>query len=346
MKSLSRVAALGALLAPALALAQSNVALYGIIDTYAGHTHAGGKAAVTTIDSGAYQASRLGFRGTEDLGDGLRVNFLLENGFLSDTGAQADGARLFNRQAWVGLAGRYGELRAGRQNAPAFLMLGRLDAFGGATYASFLNNVTAYTPRYDNVIGYQSPSLGGFKAQAYLSLGEQAARRSALNTWLAAAEYENGPLYFGVNTARQNSANGSVSVRSSFAGGNVDYGSGRVYVGFYSGNNLGANAAANVAGKQYRAASISADYRLGAATLGAGCGWADDRSATGNDARQWSLLAAYDLSKRTRFYSTYAHLMNSNGAAFALGAAGPITKDVPPAGRNVDGFQVGVRHAF
>lgn len=329
------------------AQAQSNVTIYGVLDAYLGYTKADGKASMFTVDPGAYQADRVGFRGSEDLGGGLKASFTLENGFLADTGGLADSTRLFNRQAWIGLGSSIGEFRAGRQNTPAFNMLGQMDAFSGATFGSFLNNVSGYAPRYDNMVGWQSVDMGGARLQAHVSLGERAAPRSGLNTYILAAEYKSGPFWLGANTARQNSADTSVHNTSSFVGANYDYGNGKLYAGVFRGNNIGASMATNVAGRYYTAYSLSANYRLnGAITVGAGYGWAKDGTAAGNDAHQFSLIATQDLSKRTMLFSTYAHLANKNTGAFALGAAGPITKNTPAAGGDVDGLQVGVRHLF
>lgn len=346
MKKALAAGAVG-LLCAGSAWAQSNVTIYGVLDTYMGYTNATGKGSVASIDSGGYQASRVGFRGTEDLGGGLRANFQLENGFASDTGAMADSTRLFNRQSWVGLAGSVGEVRVGRQNSPGFLMIARLDAFAGATYASFLNNVSAYTPRYDNTVGYISPVMAGFKVQAYYGFGEQASPKNGLAVYALGLEYEKGPVYLGVSTSQQNSANDNIAIKSTFAGGAYDYGQGKVFLGYYRGNNLGAAAATNVAGAYYSAYSLSANYRLGAqTTLGAGYGWAKDSTGAGRNARQFSLIATYDLSKRTMLYSTYAHLANNNGATFSLSAAAPITKNVPTSGGTVNGIQLGIRHLF
>jgi predicted porin len=341
------ILAAGSLFCASGAMAQSNVTIYGVVDTYVGYTNATGRGSVVSLDSGGYQASRLGFKGTEDLGGGLRANFQMENGFASDTGGMHDSTRLFNRQSWVGLANHLGELRLGRQNSPGFLMIARLDAFAGATYASFLNNVSAYTPRYDNVIGYISPVMRGFKLQAYYGLGEQTTPRNGLATTMLAGEYESGPFYLGLSHSTQNSANDNIAIRSTFAGGAYDYGNGKIFLGYYRGNNLGAAATTNVRGSYYGAYSISANYRLSAqATIGAGYGWAKDSTGAGRDARQISLIGTYDLSKRTMLYTTYAHLTNSNGATFSLAGAAPITKNVPASGGTVNGMQFGIRHLF
>lgn len=346
MKKVLALGAVGVLCAGS-AMAQSNVVVYGVLDTYMGYTNAEGTGNVVTMDSGGYQASRVGFRGFENLGDGLSATWQLENGFASDTGAQHDTTRLFNRQAWVGLGGKWGELRVGRQNSSSFLMIARLDPFAGATYASFLNNVSSYTPRYDNVVGYISPVMSGFKLQAYYSLGERTDTSDGLNTAILAGEYEQGPLYLGVSSSRQKSANGQETTQSTFAGGSYDYGQGRVYLGYYRGNNLGAVPATNVRGSYYSAYSLSANYRLGGGTtIGAGFGWGDDGTSNNRDARQISLIGTHDLSKRTMLYATIAHMVNDDGASFTFSAAAPITKNVPTAGGNVDGVQVGIRHLF
>ena len=240
MKQVIAAGAVG-LLCAGSALAQSSVTVYGVLDTCMAHTDADGKGSATSIDSGGYQASRIGFRGVEDPGGGLRASFQMESGFGSDTGVLHDSARLFNRQAWVGVGGGFGELRFGRQHSPEFLMIARLDPFGGATFASFLNNAAACTPRYDNVIGYISPTMGGFKLQAYYSRSERSETSRGLRVTMLAGEYEQGPLYLGIGSSRQNSANDSVAIQSSFAGGSYDHGQGRVCLGAYRGNNLGAS---------------------------------------------------------------------------------------------------------
>lgn len=327
--------------------AQSNVVIYGVLDTYAGYTNAEGTGNVATVDSGGYQASRIGLRGAEDLGGGVKATYTLEGGIASDTGAMHDSSRLFNRQAWVGLSSGYGELRFGRQNSSSFLMIARLDTFAGATYGSFLNNTSAYTPRYDNVIGYISPVMKGFKLQAYYSLGERSDDSDGLRTMILAGEYERGPLYLGVSSSRQNTANGEASITSTFAGGSYDYGQGRLYAGVYRGNNLGAVAATNIAGAYYTSYSISGNYRLSdRATIGAGYGWGESGTSVARDARQISLIGMLDLSRRTLLYTTYAHMMNKDAANYTFSAAAPITRNVPTAGGTVDGLQFGIRHLF
>ena len=331
------------------AAAQSSVTIYGVADMYVGHTSAGGKGSVTSLDPGGLAASRIGFRGVEDLGGGLKALFTLENGILSDTGGAADATRAFNRQSWVGIGSGWGEFRFGRQNTPAFWMCGQMDAASCATYASLLNNTSGYTPRFDNMLYYMSPDMSGFKAQGGVSLGEQQspANKSGMNAHMLGLEYKGGNFWVGFNHASQNSANNTVKAKATFLGGNWDFGQGKVYAGLHRGNMNGANMATNVQGRDYDAWSLSADWRVsGATTIGILHGRANDKTAFNGDASQTSLIATHALSKRTTIYSTATRLRNENGATFSLGAAGPITRNVPLAGQSVSGFQVGIRHTF
>ena len=115
------------------ASAQSSVTLSGIVDAWVGQTnHKVGVNPPGTgfvVDSGGGQASRWNLRGTEDLGGGLKASFMLDQGFAVDSGTVSTVSTSnigFNRGAYVGLSGDFGELRAGR-------MLGAFDALRGST---------------------------------------------------------------------------------------------------------------------------------------------------------------------------------------------------------------------
>ena len=92
------------LLASVSAQAQSAVTLYGVVDANYSRMK-GGTNTRNGIDSSGLQGSRWGMRGSEDLGNGLKANFVLESGYSTDTGISGQGNRLFGRNAWVGLGG-------------------------------------------------------------------------------------------------------------------------------------------------------------------------------------------------------------------------------------------------
>jgi predicted porin len=114
----------------AVAHAQSSVTIYGIADAAIVGERGGSAGNVTKVTSGAASASRLGFRGTEALGDGLSAFFTLETGAKIDTGEVDAASTIFNRQALVGLKGKFGQVALGRQYTPYHTTLVILDLFG------------------------------------------------------------------------------------------------------------------------------------------------------------------------------------------------------------------------
>lgn len=116
-KKLIALAIAGLVSAPAFA--QSNVTIYGVADAgLAWGEH--GDNDFSGVLSGVLSGSRLGFRGTEDLGNGLKAVFTLEQGFDIGNGAENDSSKAFQRQAFVGLAGGFGAVTLGRQYAPGY----------------------------------------------------------------------------------------------------------------------------------------------------------------------------------------------------------------------------------
>ncbi|MES2945632.1 MAG: porin, partial [Pseudomonadota bacterium] len=125
--------ALAVLAVSGMASAQSTVTLYGLLDTYVGSIKSGGTTQ-TVVNSGGIQTSRFGFKGSEDLGGGLKANFLLEGGINTDTGASR--GNLFGRQSYVGLSGGFGEVKIGQ-------MWTAYDDQVGAAIAAFNANIFA-----------------------------------------------------------------------------------------------------------------------------------------------------------------------------------------------------------
>lgn len=145
-------------LAASTAMAQSSVAVYGIVDTGLAHLNninAAGDSITKMPSLTSSLPSRVGFRGTEDLGGGLQAFFVLENGFAVDTGIQQQGLRLFGRQAQVGVKGAFGTVTLGRQNNMTYISGLKTDVLGPHLFA--IGSIDPYLPnaRSDNAIGYQ-----------------------------------------------------------------------------------------------------------------------------------------------------------------------------------------------
>ncbi|WP_175779161.1 porin [Burkholderia anthina] len=177
MKRLAKSAiSFGVLILSTLAHAQSNVLLYGIVDTGVAYvTNEGGQHAIAMVGGGGDRPNRIGFRGTEDLGNGLHANFVLENGFNVATGGLGQGGLLFGRQAYVGLSDdRLGEIRLGRQyDLMVDLVPYTAAASGNGGFYSFhLGDLDRLGgERLNNSVQYRTPEFGGLRASAMVSFG-------------------------------------------------------------------------------------------------------------------------------------------------------------------------------
>jgi predicted porin len=338
------------------AFAQSNVAMYGVLDTFVTRLHADGLPAVTRLDTSSLLASRIGFRGREDLGGGASANFTLEIGLNGDDGTAADSNRFANRQAWVGLAGRMGEIRLGRQNTPQFVMNGKYDAFTSATQASGWNNLLGAPPRADNAIGLFS-DLGGVKVQALLARGatggappldERAANR---NTHLA-AEYTQGDWYLGANwQAVRTAALNATAKRTTVGTSYRVNGAWTVYGSAGAERRTDGAPATRI---DTRIAQVSAQYRFHPqAALSIGWAGLRDRAAGAGhgDASQLGVMGRYFLSTRTTLYGTLSRLEQQGlRNSFFLGGAAVVSPGAqvrsPLPGGEIRGMQAGILHTF
>ena len=345
--------ALAVLAASGAAMAQSSVTLYGVLDT--GLTYSKGEESVYGMTHvGGNVNSRLGFRGVEDLGNGLKATFNLESGFSADDGTNYMGqdGLAFTRTSTVGLAGNFGEVRLGRMLTSSYLAVSRYDAFGdtgiGASRAwgnwvpetEPLAALGAYPTRASNAISYTSPNFSGFKIGAEYGFGEQQKARDSRYLGLGVT-YDNGPLSLGLGYDRLNSNTmdgllAASDLKTVHLGGAYNFGVAKL-LAFYKQSKvsnapkfktfgLGVSAPVGAAG-EVRASYNN--YKI-----------SDDNGK----ADQLSLGYVHNLSKRTALYGTYAYIKNKDGLAFQLNGAmaGAGLKD----GEKQHGLQLGVRHAF
>jgi predicted porin len=342
--------ALAVLAASGAAFAQSSVTLFGVVDA----TVAFGNGSIsnkTQLTNSGYNSSRLGFRGTEDLGGGLNASFWLEAGVNNDNGAGANtstnnqatgatggGGLTFNRRSTVSLGGAFGEVRLGRDYTPHFWNQTVFDPFGtngvGTTQTlnSGLGGATAV--RASNSVGYFLPKMGGIYGQAQLYMGE--------NNKNGAATEKDG---------------GGVSLRVGYAAGPINAALAFSETKFAAGNikstNVGASydlGVAKLSGLYTQDNnSITADgkgYLLGVnAPMGAGeirAAFSTYKINSVNDPKSNKLALGYvhNLSKRTALYTTLARVSNSGGAAQALNGAATA------ANNSSTGVDLGVKHSF
>ena len=351
--------ALAVLAASGAAMAQSSVTLYGVAD--AGVTYLNGADNWSGVTSGNNLTSRLGFRGVEDLGGGLKANFVIEGGFNLDNGDGASGYAgakagegfQFKRRSTVGLSGGFGEVRMGRELTAAFNATARYDVFGsvgigqsrlwadgGVVDASA--NATAVTTnqRISNALTYVSPDFSGFKFGLNYGFGETTASNSDSGYLGAGLTYDNGPLSLGLGLERLNNGANSVATSDIDAwslGGSYDFGVVKLLGGYR------ASTVDRAAGENKRnGAYVAVTAPVGPGLVRASYNRYENKYNGGKDkADQFAVGYVYGLSKRTSVYGTYAYIKNKDGAnLYNLGSGGLKTNG------SQQGVQVGVSHAF
>ncbi|WP_081081482.1 porin [Burkholderia stagnalis] len=339
------------------AFAQSSVTLYGIVD--AGITwvsNAGGKTA-TLMDTGIMQANRLGFRGVEDLGGGLKAIFALETGYNLGTGALGQGGLGFGRQSWVGLTHeRYGTVKLGRQLDFMYDPLGTYNTptlSAGGYGNNPLDNDRMGGQRVNNAVKYLSPSFGGLTLGAMYGFSNLPGQINGNGrTYSFSANYTNGPL--SVATAYADISGQTIDIspivgssKPVLLGGDFarTWGAGGTYqvvpnVTLYAlytqAIYRGASAAANGTFHNYEG-GVSWLFR---SFWNFGFGYALT-TLNGNKYHQGNLTADYFLSKRTDVYvqSIFQHATGDTAHADVISMPGS-------SGRNQLLLRVGMRHKF
>ncbi len=343
--------ALAVLAASGAAMAQSSVTMFGIVDVGVGHVSA--TNSVTGVTQSGNSSSRLGFRGVEDLGGGLKAGFWLEGAISPDTGTGAGANNAgpgfaFSRRSTVSLAGNFGEVRLGRELAAGYSKPTSYDPFGQVGLASLQGWTTV---RVSNGVSYTTPgNLGGFSAMAHYGFGEQAGNNSSGRYIGLSGAYDNGPISVTLAADRVNAGvvnNGYTSVtlpndlKTWSLGASYDLG--MVKPAFlYHSEKGGATSNA-----KFDTWMLALTAPVGPGKLIGSYARYDDKNSS-NDSDAYAIGYVYDLSKRTAVYGTYAHMKNKNGANRNLGGVGGSFNQnvLVGAGQNVNGYQVGIRHAF
>jgi predicted porin len=354
MKNRVIVTALLAACAP-LASAQSNVTMYGMIDMAVVRESGGVAGSMTKVTSGTTGGSRLGFKGSEELGNGLKAVFLLESGFQGDTGALGQGGLLFGRQAYVGLQGGFGTVLVGRQYTPHYLVQAFADPFGSGWVGdskNLLGTTGNSFSRMDNTVKYISPVVGGFSAELVAAPGEVSGDSASGRQLGGSLAWGSGPLQLRLGYHNRNndtaSLHGTEDAKNTVLAAVYDFGVLKLH-GLYDWNR-GLNSSVLRSTTQFfgRPALASTDSRdalvgvtvpFGVHALLASYIRKDDRTALNQDASQIALGYRYTLSKRTDLNVAVAKIDNRNGASYTVGSA-------IESGTGDRSVMAGIRHAF
>ncbi len=345
--------ALAVLAAAGAASAQSSVTLYGRVD--AGLVNAkdeistgGDSTTRNKLQSNVLNNSLWGMKGSEDLGGGLKANFVLEQGMNIDDGTPAAASRAFHRQATVGLSGNFGSVALGR-NYPAYDTLRgatnntadtNMSVTGdvwtaGSTYKAdgSIDKSTDYSNRVNNSIRFDSNVYSGFSGAVSYGFGENknldkngnlAIGNDSTDNLSLHIKYANGPVLVGYGHQTQKAETGA-DTKYNLIAGSYDFGVAKLNAGYNTGK---------------RAASEDKEYQIGvSAPFGATTvyfGYANSKNetlagATIEERSGFDLAATYALSKRTTAYAGYKTYEVDAGAN---------------KGKEATVYGVGVRHVF
>lgn len=347
-KSLLAVAALTAF--AGVASAQSSVTLFGIVDLSARNVKNGTAGSLKTLSTNGQASSRLGFRGVEDLGGGMRAGFWLEGDISGDTGGTS---QTWQRRSTVSLLGGFGEVRLGRDYTPTFLSFSAFDPFGYVGVASpanvrgvFLASGGATTAvRANNTIAYFLPAMGGLYGNVQVAAGEGVQGNKYTGARLG---YAAGPLNVSGAYGKTDKTGTMVDDLTTLVVGASFNAGFATFQGVYE--------KADYSTTDRKMFTLSTVVKLGAGNLKLQYTKADgfERTSATNaadtkrfDAKQFGVGYVYNLSKRTSLYTNYGSIKNeglaANGGRATSSGSGPA---FTAGGQKSTGYEFGVRHDF
>ncbi len=365
-KSLLALAVAGAL--SGSAFAQSSVTLFGIVDTNFGYLKGDNNGNVKVLGNSGIVSSRIGFRGSEDLG-GLKANFWIEGGINTDDGTapqnantnnQASGAStgsglVFGRRMFVGLSGGFGEVRLGREYTPLFFLITTNDPFGtngvGDTkiYATtgVGGGLIQTSVRASNSVSYLLPSgIGGVYGHAMYALGEVASTAANKDDGTyqgVRLGWAGGPV--DISVAYANSELQSLATQGDYTaygiGGSVKFGGFKV-MGMYVKHEFDLATGTDPQRDDFLVGLV---WTIGNGEVRFSYNNYDIDTVvapgTTDDAKQIAIGYVHNLSRRTALYAQASQMDNKgNGVAFSNGRA------TTQGGGKTSGYQLGVRHIF
>jgi predicted porin len=379
-KKLIALAVVGLLSAPAFA--QSDVAVYGTIDygyVSLGSNNASGIKSRNAIDSGISRANRLGFKGEEDLGNGLKAVFVLETGLNGDSGAMWKDTAA--RQSYAGLASRFGTVAFGRQYTPQHLFTQAVDPFAKNGLGS-AGNVLLQDKRLNNLVAYVSPTWRGFSFitgwswngtrahDAYGGGDEPMGNNVEVETIAFAPSFTWNNLFVGFNYHQAKVNRYHISDIEALKSYDLftSYDFGFVKLGFTVGKRItNDDVFGSTRNIKLTQGMIGATFRLtpNDSILTSYSRAVENKMASGEDRRrigQWAIGYEHALSKRTVLYAQAAFQQHSSGykdggfrSLYTDSRVGSVTSTYGPVDNNVynaaqqqyrRGLALGFRHDF
>ena len=380
-KKIIALAVASALVAPAAFADTSNVTVYGVAnvsyDLVTVKSTAGASFSNNKVSS---NTSRIGLKGSEDLGDGLSAIWQVESlinidnaGSATNAGAGNPGSALGSRNTFAGLSSAsMGTVIMGRHDTPYNISTRKLDVFtdGLADNRSLMggtagqNAVAAFDGRQPDVIAYISPAMSGFTgAIAYLNLAENATSTlsSKVSAWSMAGMYSQDAFYgslayevHDVGAGTLAAAVGALPATTVIAAAAKEsalkfgfgYTQDAIAVGFaYEKTSDNLAAGANALG--HKAYYLSGKYSFGNDAVKAAYTNVGSNATANTGATQFSLGYDHSLSKRTTVYALYTSLKSNSAANYGLSVAGTGGANTAiGAGSAPSAMSFGMKHTF
>lgn len=336
--------------------AQSNVTMYGLVDVGYNNIRTSGKPSQNSIDSSLLSGSRLGFKGTEDLGGGLKALFVLEYALSNDTnsalGADSKWSASATRQSYVGVSNdKYGTVVGGRLQGAAFKWACTYSPLTGGIFGTD-SRLGARTNldcgdrgRSENAVGYISPEMAGFTVELnHVRLGDYKSRvptnevpnafANVVGVTYRHADLQVGAVYNAIHNDPRTSSPATLGkeIREFGIGAAYDFKVVKLY--------------ATYANNKVEGATAQSKYQIGAAVPVSAKGSvvgsyaANKLHTTDGDSKVWSVAYLHELSKRTTLYAGYGQMNNQANATTGMG----LEASTPGGSSSV--VAAGVRHSF
>ena len=295
------------------AFAQSTVTVWGRLNVSAESQKVGDASRTKSLEN---NSSRLGFRGVEDLGGGLKAGFALEHGFDPTTGTQS--GNFWGRGSEVFLGSNFGTVRIGNFTSEAYYATADFVSLHNHDTGSSADRLYADLPNKTNKVAYRTPTFSGFTGEVAVSEPQPGQTHRSYDV---AANYKLNSLALGGGYQKVGDAN-QFALRGLYTLGDFTFG------GYYQRDEDGFGAGF---GKRntYR---LSGMYALGASEIHLNVGRSGDYDKLADSAAtQWTVAYGYNLSKRTRAYAFYTKVSQDANA---------------PYGGDFSSLAVGLRHNF
>jgi predicted porin len=333
-KSLTALALAGVFASAAQA---QTLEMYGIVDMGFVQERGGSAGNISKLTSGAQSGTRIGFKGTEDLGNNLKALFVLETGIAADQGGFNQNNIAFGRQSFVGLQSDMGTVTLGRQYTPYFLTMLVGDPFAAGMAGAAQNMLMPGSNiRMNDTVKYTSPVFGGgFSGEVAYGFGEVAGGIGKSQQLGAFLGYSSSPVNVRLGYLKKNNATNTDDATNYILAANWDIKVAKLFAAVTDNNE------AALVPSRYN----SQDYLVGVQvpfnkhTFIASYIYKDGGTGTAGNANQVALGYTYTISKRTNLYAAWGRINNDTGIALRVGNNSEI-------GSGDKALNLGIRHFF